>query len=135
VIGVNVAVAQSGQNIGFAIPINVVKDSLKNFNETGQFDRPFLGVRYTMITRDMSLQSRLPEGAYIREVVKGSPAASAGLQAGDIVIKINGKDIKDKDGGLATVINKLKIGQKVPVEFDRDGEVKTVEITLQAMEE
>jgi serine protease Do len=135
VIGVNVAVAQSGQNIGFAIPINVVKESLKNFNETGQFDRPFIGVRYTMITREMALQSRMPEGAYIREVVRRSPADVAGIEEGDIIIKINGKDVLEKDGGLAAIINTLKIGQKVPVEFDRDGEIIQVEVTLKAADE
>jgi serine protease Do len=135
VVGVNVAVAQGGQNIGFAIPINVVKDTLKNFNETGQFDRPFIGVRYTMITREMALQSRLPEGAYVREVVKGSPAAEAGIEAGDIIITLDGKQVTEKDGGLATIINRLKIGQTIPVEIDREGEVQTVNVTLKTADE
>lgn len=55
VIGVNVAVSANAQNIGFAIPINVVKASLDNFNKTGQFDRPLLGIRYQMITEKSAL--------------------------------------------------------------------------------
>jgi len=57
VIGINTAVAQNGQNIGFALPINVVKDSMNNFNQTGQFNRPYLGVQYKLITRDVALMN------------------------------------------------------------------------------
>src|SRR3984893_10360011 len=64
VIGINTATAQQGQNIGFAIPINVVKDSLKNFNATGEFNRPFLGVSYTMIDQQTAVLNNLPQGAY-----------------------------------------------------------------------
>jgi len=71
VIGVNVAVSQQGQNIGFALPINVVKASLTNFNQTGKFNRPFLGVRYKMISKEEALMNEVPEGAYIVEVVEG----------------------------------------------------------------
>lgn len=131
VIGVNVAVASGGQNIGFALPINVVKESLTNFNSTGQFNRPYLGVRYQMITRDMAIQRDWPEGAYIVEVVDGSPAASAGIEQGDIITKMGDQKVTEQDGGLALIINKLKIGQKVQVELDRNGEKKTVEVTIQ----
>ena len=56
VIGVNTAVSSEGQNIGFALPINIVKDALTQFNKSGgKFSRPFLGVRYKMITRDLAL--------------------------------------------------------------------------------
>lgn len=135
VIGVNVAVAQSGQNIGFAIPINVVKDSLTNFNQTGQFDRPFLGVRYRMILKNTALLNDVPEGAYIVEVVADSPADAAGLKEGDIVVKLNDVLVKEEEGGLATIINKLKTGQKVPMEVYRDGETVNLSVTMKAAEE
>ncbi|MGH7245435.1 MAG: S1C family serine protease, partial [Candidatus Levyibacteriota bacterium] len=82
VIGINSAVAQSGQNIGFALPINVVKDSLNNFNKTGQFNRPYLGVAYKTISKTVALLNNVPEGAYVQQVVSGSPADKAGIQAG-----------------------------------------------------
>jgi serine protease Do len=69
VIGVNVAVAAEGQNIGFALPINLVKESLVNFEKTGKFERPFLGVRYRMISQDLALLNNVPQGAYVVEVV------------------------------------------------------------------
>src|SRR3989344_6971312 len=91
VIGINTAIARSGQNIGFALPINVVKDSLKNFNETGQFNRPYLGVAYKIISKDLALLNNVPQGAYVAEVISDSSAEKAGIEKGDIIIKIDGK--------------------------------------------
>src|SRR5207249_626560 len=86
VIGINVAVAQDAQNIGFALPINLVKDSLKTFQTNGgQFaSKAFLGVQYQMISRDLSILNEIPEGAYVQSLVSGSPADKAGVQQGDI---------------------------------------------------
>jgi S1-C subfamily serine protease len=128
VIGVNVAMASGGQNIGFALPINVIKKSIANFNVTGQFDRPFLGVQYRMIPKETALMNDVPEGAYVQSVVADSSADKGGIKEGDIITKLDGKVVKDANGGLAEIINGLKIGQKVAVEVDRDG--KTVQLTV-----
>jgi len=69
VIGVNVAVSQSGQNIGFALPINIVKSSIDNFKITGEFERPFLGVSYRLISKKAAILNEVPQGAYIEMVV------------------------------------------------------------------
>lgn len=130
VIGINTAVSTDGQSIGFAIPINVVKESLNNFNQTGSFQRPYLGVRYKIVTRDLALLNEVPEGAYVSEVVDGSPAASAGIEAEDIITKIDGKKPSEDDGGLATIIAKKKIGDTVELEIWRNGETKKVTVTL-----
>lgn len=113
VIGVNTAIASSGQNIGFALPINVIKDSLKNFNETGQFERAFLGVSYTMIDRDTSVQTGFPEGAYIQQVVKNSPADKGGLMRRDIVTKIDGGQLESRKNELSSVIARKKVGDTI----------------------
>lgn len=126
VIGVNVAVSTSGQNIGFAIPINVIKDSLDNFNKTGQFSRPYLGIRYKVIGKDLALLNDVPEGAYVQEVVSGSPAEKAGVENGDIITKIDGQKISEKDGGLAKIISVKKIGDRMELTIWREGkEIKT----------
>src|SRR4030042_1779192 len=78
VIGINIAIAAGGENIGFAIPINIVKEAIDNFNKTGQFDRPFLGIRYQMISRDVALMNNVPQGAYVVEVVADASADDAG---------------------------------------------------------
>lgn len=135
VIGVNVAVASGAENIGFAIPINVVKEALDNFNKTGQFSRPFLGVRYRMISRDLAIMNEVPQGAYIVEVVAGSPADEAGLQVGDIITKADGKPLREDDGGLAKIINEKKIGDRLSLDVWRDGETLTLTTTLGEFEE
>lgn len=130
VIGVNVAVAAGAENIGFAIPINLVKDSIINFEKTGRFSRPFLGVSYQMVTKKASVFYEVPEGAYILDVVSGSPAARVGLKADDIIIKINGEEMKNETAGLAVLINKHKVGDVVKLEVWREGKTFVLEATL-----
>lgn len=101
VIGVNTAIAASGQNIGFALPINVIKDSIKNFNENGQFNRPYLGVKYKMISRDLAILNEVPEGAFIQNVIPDSSADKGGIKDGDIIIKIDGKKVEVEKNDLA----------------------------------
>lgn len=130
VIGVNVAVAAAAQNVGFAIPINVVKESLDNFNKTGQFDRPFFGVRYKLLPRETALLNDVPEGAFVVEVIAGSSAEAAGIVQGDIITKFDGVTIKDGQGSLAELVSTKKIGDNVTVEFWRNKEIKTVVVAL-----
>ena len=132
VIGVNVAVADGAQNVGFAIPINVVKDSLTNFNATGKFARAYLGVTYQLISKEAAILNELPQGAYVRDIVPDSPAQKAGIEPGDIIISINNEKVFESVGGLASLINQLKIGDKIEVRLDRNGEEKTVTVQLEA---
>jgi S1-C subfamily serine protease len=130
VIGVNTAVSGEGQNIGFAIPINVVREALDNFNKTGQFDRPFLGVRYKVITKDIALLNDVPEGVYIIEVVENSPAETAGLEPGDIITKIDNQRLTGDNIELAKIIGTKKVGETIEVVFWRDGDESSLTIKL-----
>ncbi len=130
VIGVNVAVSQGANNIGFALPINVVKESLDNFNTTGQFERPFFGVRYQLISKEQGILNNVPAGAYVVEVVEGSSADKAGIEKGDIITKFDGKEMTDDKTGLAGMLGKKKIGDKVEVEVYRDKEMKKIQVEL-----
>lgn len=132
VIGVNTAVAQSGQNIGFALPINVIKDSLKNFNETGQFNRPYLGIAYKMIARDLAILNNLPEGAYVQQVVVGAAADKAGVKKGDIITEIDNQRIQgDNNQNIASIISKKKVGDTVALKVWRNGKTMDLSATLQ----
>ena len=131
VIGVNVAVSQAGENIGFAIPINVVKESLENFKNTGSFERAFLGVRYKMISMDLAILNEVPEGAFVIEVIEGSSAEKAGIQRGDIITKLDGQKFSEEEDSLAKTIEKKRSGEKIKIEFWRDGEIKEIEVRLQ----
>lgn len=126
VIGVNVAMAQA-ENIGFAIPINVVKESLQNFQQTGEFNRPLLGLQYKMIPRETALLNDVPEGAYVSTVIGGSTSESLGIQPGDIITEIDAQKVSESRGGLAALINRKKVGDTVKLTFWRSGESKTVE--------
>lgn len=128
VIGVNVAVSAAGQNIGFAIPINIIRASLDNFNQTGRFERPILGVRYQPISERAALANEVPQGAYVVEVIQDTAASTAGIQEGDIITTFDGKPLKDAT--IPSVMNTKKVGDKVKVKYWRDGEEKEVEVTL-----
>ncbi len=131
VIGVNVAVAEGAQNIGFAIPINIVKDALNEFNKSGSFPKkPFLGVQYQMIDQEGAILNKVPEGAYVTDVVDGSPAQKAGIQTGDIITKIGSSEVKENDAGLSGIIADKKPGDQVSVELWRDEKYQTISVTL-----
>lgn len=130
VVGINTAVAQGGQNIGFAIPVNVIKDALNNFNQTGQFNRPFLGVRYKTVTKELAVLNEIPEGAYIIEIVDGSPAAKAGLQNGDIITKMDGVRLTGDNAELSKIISNKKVGDSLSLTVWRDGKELNVKVTL-----
>jgi S1-C subfamily serine protease len=128
VIGVNVATSARAENIGFAIPINTVKASIENFNKTGQFERPFMGIRYQMISEQAALLNEVPQGAYIVEVLPNSTASEAGFQKGDILVEFDGIKVKDKN--LAALINSKKIGDTVEVVFWRENKQETKQVRL-----
>ncbi|RLC35411.1 hypothetical protein DRH14_01035 [Candidatus Shapirobacteria bacterium] len=136
VIGVNVAVSRVAENIGFALPINLVKESIDNFKETGEFDRPYLGVAYRMISKKSALLNEVPQGAYVQEVLEDSPADKAGIEDGDIIIEIDGNRLNsDKRGSLVRIVNKKKIGDKVKVKVWRDGKEKMMVVKLEKRKE
>jgi serine protease Do len=132
VIGVNVAVSASGQNIGFAIPINIVKDSIENFKTTGEFDRPYLGVAYRMISKEVALQNSVSAGAYVQIVSDNSPAQKSGIEIGDIITEIDGQKLNDNDNGdLIKVLNKKKIGQEIKLKIWRDKAEQEINVILE----
>jgi len=132
VIGVNVAMSQNGQSIGFALPINLIKFSVENFRNTGEFDRPYLGVGYQIISKEAALLNSVPVGAYVQTVVSGSPAEKADLKVGDIITEIDGKKLADDENiSIAGIINQKKIGDSVKVKYFRNKIETEVEVKLE----
>jgi serine protease Do len=130
VIGVNVAIAQGAQNVGFAIPINTVKAALDQFNTTGKFlSKPFLGVEYQMVPKQSAILNNVPEGAYIVRIIPDSPAELAGIEMDDIITKID-SDALSETNPLSGVVAKKKSGDKVSLEVFREGENIKLEATL-----
>lgn len=140
VIGVNVAVAQNAENIGFAIPITAVKPIVESVQATGKIVRPYLGVRYQMINKQLQEELKLPvdsgalisagEGSDEVAVLENSPAAKAGFKAGDILLEIDGKELNSRNS-LQTEIQKHKVGDSVSVKFQRDQDIQTVDVVLE----
>lgn len=130
VIGINVAVAQGANNIGFAIPVNVVKEALDEFNATGKFQgKAFLGVKYQVIPQSTAILNNVPQGMYVVGVVAGSPAEEVGVAVGDIITKIDGQDVAE-DTSLSDIISTKKPEDKITLEIWRNGETSTLEVTL-----
>jgi serine protease Do len=140
VIGVNVATSRGADNIGFALPAAVVRGVVESVEATGSIVRPFLGVRYAMITDDMRELNNLEVtyGALIvrgerREelaVMPGSPADKAGLRENDIILAIDDEELRDRD--LATVLRGKAVDVTVTLRVWSAGTEKTVPVTLTA---
>ena len=130
VIGIDTAVSEQGQNIGFAIPIDLVKESLNNFNQTGQFSRPFLGISYNIISERAALLNEMPRGALVQNVISGSSAADAGIKIGDIITKVDGKQVNESDSTLAILISKKKVGDTIAVIIYRGSNSTDMQVKL-----
>lgn len=129
VIGINVAIAAEGENIGFAIPINIAKPVVSDFEKYGRIIRPFLGISYYVITEDLAKLRDLPQGAFVQSVVKGSGAAKAGVKVGDVITAIDGQKITERTT-LAKVIISHKVGDKVTLSINRRGKERALKATL-----
>ena len=140
VIGVNVAVALGSENIGFALPSNLVTDIVTGVQTEGRIVRPFIGVRYAPITPVVQERNNLPvdHGVLIIRgeeqtdlaVIPGSPADKAGLSEGDIILEIDGTTLDD-NSSLASVIRRKKVGDTVSLTVIKDGVEQTLSITLE----
>jgi serine protease Do len=138
VIGVNVAMA-GAQNIGFALPANIVKTTADSVIQTGKISRPYLGIRYIPVTADLKAQDNLTVdyGALILRgstaadvaVQPNSPAAKAGLKENDIVLQIDGVKLDDSNP-LSTVIRSKSVGQTITMQVLRGGKTITLKATL-----
>ena len=129
VIGVNVAISQSGENIGFALPVNKVTELIANFKANKKISRAFLGVSYTMISQALADNRGLVGGALVRGVSVSSAAEEAGIKVNDIIAQVGGKDVNDANP-LANFLNSHKVGDKITLTIWRAGKTMTISVTL-----
>lgn len=140
VVGINTAVASNAQGIGFAIPINEAKSAVDSIKQTGRIVKPYLGVRYVLVTKEIAKENNLPVdyGAVIIRgngigqlaVVPGSPADKAGLKENDIILEINGTRI-DENNTVVSLIQKYKVGEDVQLKVSSGGKEKTIKVILE----
>ncbi|MCA9397829.1 trypsin-like peptidase domain-containing protein [candidate division WWE3 bacterium] len=133
VIGVNVAVGQGTENIGFAIPINSAKELIEDVDSGEQQKRGYLGVSYQMVDDRIAQLRDLVAGAFVEQVIAGSPADDAGVKSGDIITAIESEALTVARD-LRSVIVTYRAGDSITLSIWRAGEELEVTVTLDAVE-
>lgn len=133
-VGINTAIlAPGGGNvgIGFAIPVNMARQIMTQLVAHGEVRRGRIGVMVQDLTPDLARAFDIKEtqGAVIAKIVKDSPAAKAGLKAGDVVIKVNGQPINSA-AELRNTVGLMQVGESATFEVVRDGKPRTVKIVI-----
>ncbi len=131
VVGVNTAIVESGQGIGFAIPINMVKPMLPQLIKSGKVSRGYLGVSIQEVKPELASVLGLKSGfgAMVSDVVPGSPADVAGIKAGDIVTLYDQMEIKAANE-LPKKVSLTPIGKEVEIQILRRNERKTFKVLI-----
>ena len=128
VIGINFATTANADNISFALPINIVKQRLEEYRTYGKFIKPYIGISYQMISEYEALYyTDVVAGALVMNVDPNGPAAKADVKRGDIITKVNGKELVQS---LAYEIQSHKVGEEITLEVWREGKTFTVKVTL-----
>ena len=146
VIGMNTAIVPDAQNIGFAIPVNLIKTVLPALIRDGRMIRPWLGFNGSMVGAELRKVLKLPltDGLLVEVVEPGSPAEIAGMRGGeieftlgtislllggDIITSVNGVPTTDADK-IAPIMRGVKVGDKLKMSVFRDGETREIVYTL-----
>ena len=138
-IGINTAMVMGAQNIGFAIPINYARRTLEEVIKYGKIQRPFLGIRYFILNKEISQVNKLPVdyGALIvrenlgeKAIVKNSAADKTGLKEYDIILELNGEKINEENP-LTDILQKYKIGEEISLKILREGKEMNAKLKLE----
>ncbi|MEO8894034.1 MAG: HhoA/HhoB/HtrA family serine endopeptidase [Coleofasciculaceae cyanobacterium] len=137
VIGMNTAILQGAQGLGFAIPINTARRIASQLVAKGKVQHPYLGVQMVTLTPELKkninsdpnagLSVDEDQGILIAKVMPNSPAAKAGLRAGDVIQKINGQSVKDAEG-VQTAVESSQVGNSLQVGVRRNQKDLTVAV-------
>ena len=132
VIGINtLKLAGTGiEGLGFAIPINSSLSIIQELKDNGKVARPYIGITGMDLDAETAKQHNLVEGIYVKSIANFSPAEKGGLQIADIIVKVDGKEVKTMDQ-LNEIKNQKKVGDSITLTINRDGAVKDLKITLQ----
>ncbi len=123
VVGMNTLIDTEGEALGFAIPINTIKDVVHQLQTFGKASRPYLGVQFITLSQFVIPPSsvKVSQGAYVSSVAAGSPADAAGLKAGDVIVAVNGQKLNALNE-LDTALAQYSAGQQILLTYIRDGQ-------------
>nr|MCU0518811.1 PDZ domain-containing protein [Oscillatoria sp. Prado101] len=137
VIGMNTAIIQGAQGLGFAIPINRAQDIAGQLIATGKADHPYLGIQMVTLTPEIKKNINSnpnagvsvddDQGVLIVKVMPNSPAAKSGLRAGDVIKQINGQPVTDA-GSVQQAVEKGKVGGDLQVQLRRNSQNLTLAV-------
>lgn len=133
VVGMNIAVVQSGEGIGFALPIETVLDIYNLIKKYGKVPRGWLGILVQKLSKKAQKQLGVEEGVVVIKVFKNSPAKKAGIKVGDIILKINSIPITSPQN-LAFFIQRLKPNTKLSLEILRNSKPMKIEVIIKSFE-
>ncbi|MBM3946731.1 MAG: PDZ domain-containing protein [SAR202 cluster bacterium] len=130
-VGINTAIQGNAQGIGFAIPAAVVEPTVASLIERGRVIRAYLGVENVALSPSVARQLGIEqtEGIFLRRVLAGTPAGRAGLQPGDVMLKLGGELVRS-DAEFRRALWRYRPGDTIVVEFLRNGRTSTVSVTL-----
>lgn len=138
VVGINTAVAQDAQGIGFAIPINSAKGIIKNLLKTGKVERPYLGINVVTITPEVAKKYDLPvkKGGYVfnesgSAIMNDTPASKVGIKDKDIITKVGDIEVGER-GSVPSLVAEYGTGDTVDLTILRDGKTITLKVTLES---
>ncbi len=138
VVGINAAIkSKTGgfQGVGLAVASNLARDVVEALRKDGVVRRAYLGLQARDLDPDVAPRLGVPKdaaGIVVGQVFPKTPAARAGLQPGDVLLKIDGKSIRDPKA-LQSIVARLKIGKSVAVEFVRDGKLQTADTHIEEL--
>jgi serine protease Do len=135
VVGINTAIVQGGQGIGFATPIDLARNVMAQLKDKGKVTRAWLGVHIQKLTPDMAESLSVPggKGVLVADTTKDGPAEKAGLKSGDVIVSFDGKEVV-AENELPAIVAASTPGSKVAVKVIRDGKEMTFKVTLAEME-
>jgi serine protease Do len=137
VVGINTAIASNNggyQGIGFAIPVNLARWVTDQLVKRGSVERAYLGVSVGQVTPDLAekLGAQSGHGLVVVDVFPKSPAADAGIQDGDVIVKFDGKPV-NRPRDLQALVERTKIGEQRSVTVQRDGQERKFDIAVKAL--
>ncbi len=142
VIGMNTAILQGAQGLGFAIPINTVQRIADQLATKGRVDHPYIGVRMTTLTPELKqqlntdpnspFQVSATQGALVMQIIPGSPAAKAGLKAGDVIEQVNKQPVA-KSEDVQRIVELVQIGQQIPIQVSRGNAKVSLDVAPAAL--